>query len=559
MNYNKDVFDILPTLKDNSISFVFSDPPYNMGSKYRINPETGKPQEVILSEFMGDKWNGLTCEQLEIFFKECFRICKYGAYVVLYGIDRVQMPFEYFAQLAGFEPQQYLYSFKISSFPKAMDIGKAIDRKEGAEREIIGKKTGRASKPVANIKGGNFIGYKGNIDLSNITSASSFFAKKYDGYKTSISPFKQVLETIMVFKKPYPKGINHIGAVYEYEKGDKEIHPSLINIEGGRVPCVNDIDLKSTIPFGIRRNKVDRKGYGEYESDNNGGFDKNNPSTPNTGRYPSQLFIVDDKKLKEEIGYNTSDILDRQSGVQKSSDSIRHNNQEEYSEKDYRKYGKYKNSDSSGFNDICGASRILHKCNFTEEEYILQDCLYEQGNFDILTYCTKVSNAERNAGCEELNNKERYGQGIYSQSPICKTCNKTINGTNNHDGCSGEIYYNIKEENLTQKNNHPTLKNLELNKKITQLFILPKENLRDFTVFNPFSGTRSERIGLLSNGVLEENIISCELNSDYFLIGEKREKYWKEHNFKFMKEERKELKKVKKENKTKCENEEGWF
>lgn len=100
---------------------------------------------------------------------------------------------------------------------------------------------------------------------------------------------------------------------------------------------------------------------------------------------------------------------------------------------------------------------------------------------------------------------------------------------------------------------------MELNKKITQLFILPKENLRDFTVFNPFSGTRSERIGLLSNGVLEENIISCELNSDYFLIGEKREKYWKEHNFKFMKEERKELEKVKKENKTKCENEEGWF
>jgi len=551
LNYNKDVFEILPTLKDNSISFVFSDPPYNMGSKYRINPETGKPQEVILSEFMGDKWNGLTCEQLEIFFKECFRICKYGAYVVLYGIDRVQMPFEYFAQLAGFEPQQYLYSYKIKSFPKASDVGKLLDKREGAEREIIGKRTGRASKPIMDIRNNNFAkGGSGRIDCSDITAPSCNLAKKYDGYKVSISPFKQVLETIMIFKKPYPKGMSNIDAIYKYENGNKEIHPSLINIDGGRVLTEENLQ-RECLGLASSANEGYKRPFHEFAIKQNYG------ST--SGRYPAQLLIVDDERLKEEIGYNTSDIIDNQSGIQKSSDSIRHNNQEEYAEKDYRKYGKYKNSDSSGFNDIGGASRILHKCNFTEEEYILQDCLYEQGNFDILTYCTKVSNAERNAGCEELNNKKRYGQGIYSQSPICKTCNKTINGTNNHDGCSGEIYYNIKEENLTQKNNHPTLKNLELNKKITQLFILPKENLRDFTVFNPFSGTRSERIGLLSNGVLEENIISCELNSDYFLIGEKREKYWKEHNFKFMKEERKELEKVKKENKTKCENEEGWF
>lgn len=515
MNYNKDVFEILPELKDNSISLVFSDPPYNMGSKYRINPETGKPQEVKLSEFMGNKWEGLTCEQIEIFFKECFRVCKYGAYVVLYGIDRVQMPFEYFAQLAGFEPQQYLYSYKISSFPKALNIQKALDKKENTQN----------------------------------------FSKKYDGYSASISPYKQVLETIMVFRKEYPKGINNVEAVYEYEKGNKEIHPSLINIEGGRVECVNEKDLESTIPFGIRKNSVDRIGYNKYKSDIELGFDKNNPSTPNSGRYPSQLFIIDDERLKEEIGYNTSDILDEQSGnLISGSNCIRTKSSDGY----HGNIGKSGDVQIT-YGDSGGCSRINHKCHYTEEENILQDCLYSNEEFDILTYCTKVSGKERNAGCEKLEGKERFGQGNYSQSPICKTCNKTINGTNDHTKCSGEIYYDVKEENSVQKNNHPTLKNLELDKRISSLFAPPKENLKDFVVFNPFSGTRSERIGLMSNGVLEENIISCELNSDYFLIGEKREKYWKEHNFKFMKEERKELKKVKKENKTKCENEEGWF
>lgn len=304
MNYNKDVFEILPTLKDNSISFVFSDPPYNMGSKYRINPETGKPQEVILSEFMGDKWNGLTCEQLEIFFKECFRICKYGAYVVLYGIDRVQMPFEYFAQLAGFEPQQYLYSYKISSFPKSADVGKMLDKREGAERDVIGENINKKNR-ICDSSGsfGSTLGIEQNNKGVFITAPSSDLAKKYDGYKLGVAPYKQVLETIMVFKKPYQKGMSNIDAIYAYEEGNKEISPAIVNIEGGRVPAGKEI----TERISKGGNKNLSNSLNELKEITYEGSD--------SGRHPSQLFIVDDERLKEEIGYNTSDILDRQSGI----------------------------------------------------------------------------------------------------------------------------------------------------------------------------------------------------------------------------------------------------
>ena len=303
MIINDDVFNVIKTIKDNSISLVFCDPPYNLSSTWQIDPIDGKVKHKTKSDFMG-KWEGLSGEQLEILFKEMFRITKYGAYVVMYGIDRQALPFEYYSQLAGFEPQQYLYSYKISSFPKASDVCKLIMNREGDKGVSIGVQKGMGKQnPQFNGVGGgrseNFI--KSEYEKFEPTSD---LAKKYDGYKLGVAPYKQVLETVFVFKKPYQKGMSNIDAIYEYEKGNKEISPAIVNIDGGRVPT----EEKYSYPNGAGGNTFsincppDGKRITPVES---------NPN----GRYPSQLFIVDDERLKEEIGYNTSDILDKQSGI----------------------------------------------------------------------------------------------------------------------------------------------------------------------------------------------------------------------------------------------------
>ncbi len=517
MVINDDVFNIITTIKDKSISFIFSDVPYNMGSKYCIDSITGKPKEIKLSEFMGNKWDGLTCDQLEIFFNECYRMCKYGAYVVIYGIDRVQMPFEYFACKAGFEPQQYLYSYKISSFPKSADVSKMIDNREGVEREIIGddpeaKRRNKLNSPLNSKAGWNENSMLGECP---VTAPTSNLAKKYDGYKTSISPFKQTLETIMVFKKLYPKGMSTIDAIYAYEGGNKEISPSIINIDGGRVSLFEG-DLKDSGRM-INRN-IRKKDDGWGMQDTKADY----VPVLNGARYPSQLFIVDDERLKEEIGYNTSDILDEQSGELVSGDFY----QKGQSSNTEQPCGWNTGNRNENFfkGSRGGYSRINHKCNYTEEEYNLFETLYDKGDIDLLRYCTKVSGSERQAGCEEMD-EQKYS----------------------HDGRQKEIENPYQRNNSVSTNNHPTLKSLELNHHITKLFIPPKENFKDFTVFNPFSGSGSEYIGLLSNGVLEDNIIACELNENYFEISKKRIKYWRDHNFLFKKENRKEFESVKKE------------
>jgi hypothetical protein len=139
-----------------------------------------------------------TGEYWEQWFKEAYRTLKYGGYCIMFGMDRQLLLFKYYANLAGFEEQQSLYWYFISNFPKATDLSKMIDKNAGAEREIINKSTDRRND------GTNYeLGMTGNIVSNN---AITDLAKKYDGYKYSISPLKQTNETILIFFKPTQTG-----------------------------------------------------------------------------------------------------------------------------------------------------------------------------------------------------------------------------------------------------------------------------------------------------------------------------------------------------------------
>jgi DNA modification methylase len=73
-----------------------------------------------------------------------------------------------------------------------------------------------------------------------------------------------------------------------------------------------------------------------------------------------------------------------------------------------------------------------------------------------------------------------------------------------------------------QKNNHPTLKPIELNYRILKLFKLPT----DQKICYPFAGSGSEIIGGIKAGF--ENWVGCEINAEYVAIANARINYWKE-------------------------------
>jgi site-specific DNA-methyltransferase (adenine-specific) len=137
----------------------------------------------------------------------------------------------------------------------------------------------------------------------------------------------------------------------------------------------------------------------------------------------------------------------------------------------------------------------------------------DEGSAARFFYCAKVSRKERNKGLDSAADAHKSIGGNYSQSPVCKTCDKTLNGTNDHSSCSGEVYYRKMKSEIT-KNNHPTVKPIELMKYLCKL-ITPKGG----TIFDPFMGSGSTGMAAKEEGF---DFIGIEKEEDYYNIALQR-------------------------------------
>jgi len=133
--------------------------------------------------------------------------------------------------------------------------------------------------------------------------------------------------------------------------------------------------------------------------------------------------------------------------------------------------------------------------------------------FKSILYYPKASRKERNIGCEGLETSKKFTAGNYSQSPTCKTCDLTLNGTNDHSECSGEVYYKEMESKNT-KNNHPTVKPLKLMEYLIKM-VTPKGGI----VLDPFAGSGTTCMAAKKIG---RDFIGIEKEPDYVAIAEAR-------------------------------------
>jgi DNA modification methylase/transcriptional regulator with XRE-family HTH domain len=532
-----DSLQFLTTKQEHEFNILYADPPYALGSTVIVRPD-GKVDYHKASDFMS-KWEMPTGDYWEKWFKEAHRVLKNGGWLIMFGIDRQLLLFKYYALLAGFEEQQSLYWYFISNFPKATDLSKMIDKVGGKSVKWFGewlkdwrKKNNITQKQVAELfpsATGGLTGCVANWELGlnvptpeqftkivkrfnlpfesleeaerevigelktnvklyqdigngsesgtvDITAPSTDLAKKYDGYKYSISPLKQTNETIMIFKKPSKTG-SVLHDTLAFENGDTTINVSALDIDGNRV--------------GTEKITQFQKNMSAYHGNKLGHSDLDvemTISTETNGRYPTQTFI--DNQVAE--------ILDEQSGVSVSKSfvgklhDIRGGNfgNNEVSDKMIQD-SEYK----GGYDDIGGASKILHKCN------------YEQDDVTLYHYEPKVSGSERNAGLGGFDPKLSAASEFRPNH-----LEKTLNGEN------GNPYGRWKP----LQNNHPTLKPIDLNYRILKLFKLPT----DQKICYPFAGSGSEIIGGIKAGF--ENWVGCEINAEYVAIANARINYWKE-------------------------------
>ena len=169
-----DCLETLKTLEDNSIDSIVTDPPYGLS-------------------FMGKKWD-YDVPNTEI-WQECLRVLKPGGYLLAFAGTRTQHRMAVRIEDAGFEIRDMIAWVYASGFPKSLNIGKAVDKLQGNEREVIGKLSDinpRHATPRKTAVHNGGIKSETDGDLTKGTS-------EWEGWGTALKPAH---EPVIVSMKP---------------------------------------------------------------------------------------------------------------------------------------------------------------------------------------------------------------------------------------------------------------------------------------------------------------------------------------------------------------------
>ena len=172
--------DVLPTLPDNSVDSIVTDPPYELG-------------------FMGKSWDSTGIAYNVQMWKDCLRVLKPGGHLLAFSGSRTYHRMAVAIEDAGFQIRDQMMWVYGSGFPKSHNVSKALDKMAGAEREIIGEK----SAGIGTGKSyGKIVGEREKVksNVVPITAPSTEAAQQWEGWGTALKPAH---EPIVLARKPF--------------------------------------------------------------------------------------------------------------------------------------------------------------------------------------------------------------------------------------------------------------------------------------------------------------------------------------------------------------------
>ena len=231
MIVNEDCIKHLKTIEDNYFDSVVTDPPYHLTSivkryttgKKNVYGKDGSFQRLT-SGFMGQKWDGGDIAFTTELWKEVYRTLKPGGYLLSFAASRNYHRMAVAIEDSGFEIRDQIMWIYGSGFPKSLNIGKALDKKQGNKRKVIG------TTNQQDIRSGNYVlGPQDRIDVP-VTVGTS----EWEGWGTALKPAH---EPICMAKK----------SISEKSVADNVLKHGTggINIDGCRVPTDEDISNHS--------------------------------------------------------------------------------------------------------------------------------------------------------------------------------------------------------------------------------------------------------------------------------------------------------------------------
>ena len=398
--------------------------------------------------FMGKGWDYEV--PTEDVWRECLRVLKPGGHLLAFAGTRTQHRMAVRIEDAGFEIRDMIAWVYGSGFPKSMDVSKAIDKAAGVTGTYGDPKSAAHAGWIdrGKMRGGE--GHEGYqrpwmANPSAVSNAARKYegasdaARQWDGWGTALKP---ALEPITVARKPL---VGTVAAnVLQHGTG-------AINVDGCRVPTEEAIPvMKST-------------GGRKFEQTHTQPDRRNQQVGVQTqGRWPANLIHDGSDEVVGLFPQTTS-------GSRKAGRHVVAGGQ--------GRYGEFAEGD-------------------------LPEVIGDSGSAARFFYCAKASKADRDEGCEGLEERGRsevYGTGM--------------NAATKCDLANGHTPESVEARPL-RRNIHPTVKPTALMRYLCRL-VTPPNGI----VLDPFMGSGSTGKAAILEGF---RFVGIEREADYIEIARAR-------------------------------------
>ena len=332
--YNDNMLNLNNLVEPNSVDSIITDPPYELN-------------------FMGKGWDNAGVSFQKETWKKCYDALKEGGYLLAFGGSRTFHRIACAIEDAGFEIRDTIMWLYGSGFPKSMNIGLALDKKNGIECKVVAEK----QMHDFSTQKKSMMHFTTNENHKTSTTSIKVLEaqNEWQGWGTALKPS---FEPIIVARKPFKGSLvdniikNGVGGINidECRVGDEKVY-SLTK------------DLSAT--------------HG-----NNWGAGTPTPLTgekvEHTGRFPANTILTYDETDYEEVC----------GGFPNTSGGKRHNTAIRKSDKKCG-YG-YDLNTRNEYNDSGSASRYF--------------------------YCAKASKKDRDEGLEQFEEKQKIFNGQSNES-----------------------------------------------------------------------------------------------------------------------------------------------
>ena len=535
--------DILKSYPDNHFDSIVTDPPYGI-------------------EFLGKDWDSNT-GAVET-WKECFRVLKPGGHILAFSAARTYHKLATNIESVGFEIRDQLMWLYASGFPKAQDIGKAIEKREGK----------RQTQTTVDIRPEYSVHPKSSCPKCQLTGNGTNWQKcvdsecpqknppadnKWAGWKTALKPSH---EPIVMARKPFNGSA--LDNVLKHGTG-------ALNIDATRIPFEDQAEAEA-----------DRKWREKWSEHNVGGPTFQGTDINQQRAKKDPLATAKSKIIKKQIKSKLYKDNTMMQGMPETHFIV--NEQGRFPSNvigeipDYQKYfycPKVSRAERHvGFEqEPIGHLDMVEEMGgyYVDEKGNKDDSRSDGGNMIWLPHTGKIythglrheyeqwSNSQNGSIDHILNTKQMLEQmgGYY----VDNDGNKNLTGrksnlayvpgkgviqahgvtnayeelTKNKKGSLDHIpalpggiydidkgnYIGTKRNAMNVGNNHPTVKPVELMKWLIKL-VTPEGG----KVLDPFSGSGSTGMACVELGY---EYTGCELDEHYVEIATKRIEGWNKH------------------------------